>query len=187
MGRFSFIIIIGLTLSGCATTATEPVAKSPNMPAIDFRGQGADPLQVAHNLMAANQPELALRAYYRAAATRGATADVLTGIGSANLRMGRLGQAERILRQAIVADPEFAPAWNNLGVVLMEKGDIGEAKEMFRRAYALDSGESDSIRANLRTAIAQTENFGYYEETTSSYELISTSSNTYKLTNTQFP
>lgn len=187
MGRFSFIIIVGLTLSACANTTTAPVAKSPGLPAIDLRGQSADPLKVAHNLMAANQPELALRAYYRAASTSGATADVLTGIGSANLRMGRLGQSERILRQAVVADPEFAPAWNNLGVVLMEKGDISEAKEMFRRAFALDSGESDSIRENLRIAIAQTDNSGYYQEKTSSYELISTSSNTYKLANTQFP
>ena len=187
MGRFSLIILVGLVLTACTNTTTAPVSKGATMPAIDLRGESVDPLAVAHNLMAADQPELALRAYYRAAATAGATADVLTGVGSANLRMGRLGQAEQILRQAIVADPKFAPAWNNLGVVLMEKGEISEAKEMFRRAYALDSGQSDSIRENLRTAIAQTETTGYYKETTSSYELISTSSNTYKLADNQFP
>jgi hypothetical protein len=42
--------------------------------------------------------ELALRLYPRGRRTRGATVDVLSGIGSANLRLGRLGQAERILR-----------------------------------------------------------------------------------------
>ena len=41
-------------------------------------------------------------------------------IGSANLKLGRLGQAEKLLRRAIKADEAFAPAWNNLGVVLME-------------------------------------------------------------------
>jgi Flp pilus assembly protein TadD len=47
---------------------------------------------------------------------------------------------------------------NNLGVVLMERGKVGEARVVFQQAYALDSGETDSIRENLRLAIAQSEN-----------------------------
>ena len=49
-------------------------------------------------------------------------ADVLSAIGSANLALGRLGQAEQILRRALEMDPTFVPALNNLGVVLMERG-----------------------------------------------------------------
>jgi tetratricopeptide (TPR) repeat protein len=124
-------------------------------------GEAVDGLIVGHRLMAAGEYELALEAYYRAAAERGATVDVLSAIGSANLRLGRLGQAERLLRRAAEIDPTFVPAWNNLGVVLMETGQFPEAARVFQTAYALDSGETDSIRENLRLALANIENPGY--------------------------
>jgi Flp pilus assembly protein TadD len=66
-----------------------------------------------------------------------------------------LGQAERWLRRAVEEDPTFPPAWNNLGVVLMERDQIGEASEAFRRAFAADNGNSDEIRDNLRLALAK--------------------------------
>lgn len=118
-------------------------------------GEAVDGLVVGHRLMAAGEYELALKAYYRAAGQNGLTADVLSAIGSANLRLGRLGQAETILRQAIDKDENFVPAWNNLGVALINRGRIPEAKNVFHRAYALDSGNSDEIRDNLRLAIAK--------------------------------
>nr|WP_243730679.1 tetratricopeptide repeat protein [Rubellimicrobium sp. CFH 75288] len=125
------------------------------------RGPGADPLETAHRLMAAGQYELALSAYQRAALRDGLTVDTLAGLGSANLHLGRLGQAERWLRQALREDGEFGPAWNNLGVVLMERGKPAEAAEAFRRAYALSSGESDTIRDNLRLALARRDDPAY--------------------------
>jgi Flp pilus assembly protein TadD len=131
-------------------------------PGMDRRGQSVDGLTVGHRLMEAGEPELALRAYYRAAAEQGGVnADVLSAVGSANLKLGRLGQAEQMLRRALEMDADFVPALNNLGVVLMEKGEHGEAGRVFQRAFALDSGNSDSIRENLRLAIARTENRGY--------------------------
>ena len=120
-----------------------------------------DGLIVGHRLMAAGEYELALKAYYRAAAKDGLTADTLSAIGSANLRLGRLGLAERVLRQAIAADETFVPAWNNLGVTLMEQGEVAEARNVFQTAYALDSGNSDEIRENLRLAIAKLEQPAY--------------------------
>ena len=84
-------------------------------------------------------------------------ADVLSAIGSANLALGRLGQAEKILRRALELDPNFVPALNNLGVVLIENGQAGEARVVFQQAFALDSGETDSIRENLMLAIARSE------------------------------
>ena len=113
--------------------------------------------------MAAGEYELALKAYLRAAAENGTTVDVLSAIGSADLHLGRLGQAELLLRRALEADETFVPAWNNLGVVLMEEGQTGEAVETFRRAFALDSGESARIRENLRLAMAELDNPGYSE------------------------
>lgn len=130
-------------------------------PGIDPRRGSVDGLDVGHRLMAANEPELALKAYLRAAGETGINADVLSAIGSANLALGRLGQAEQILRRAIEADQTFVAAQNNLGVVLMERGEISEARGVFERAFALDSGQSDAIRENLKRAIAAMDNSIY--------------------------
>ena len=111
--------------------------------------------------MEAGEYELALKAYLRAAAQQGVNVDVLSAIGSANLQLGRLNQAEQILRRATEFDETFPPAWNNLGVVLMEKGQYGEASRVFRLAFALDSGQSAEIRENLRLALAKIENPEY--------------------------
>ena len=111
--------------------------------------------------MAAGEYELALDAYYRAASEQGMNADVLSAVGSADLKLGRLNQAEQILRRAVEEEPTFVPAINNLGVVLMERGKFGEARGVFQTAFELDSGNSDEIRQNLRLAIAQTQNSVY--------------------------
>lgn len=148
------LILAAVLLAGCVPSG----GVSRNLPhGVDARGEAVDGLTVGHRLMDAGEYELALRAYYRAAAEEGATLDTLSAIGSANLALGRLGQAERILLLALDEDPAFVPAMNNLGVVLMEAGRFGEARAMFQRAFAQDSGQTDSIRENLKLAIAATE------------------------------
>lgn len=153
-----------LLLSACSggLDASNPTAGN-SPPAVDGSRQGVDGLEVGHRLMAAGEYELALKAYYRAASVQGVNSDVLSAIGSADLKLGRLGQAERVLRKAIEEDPTFVPAVNNLGVVLMEAGKFGEARAVFQQAYALDSGNSDEIRENLRLAIARSDNSVYGE------------------------
>ena len=120
-----------------------------------------DGLIIGHRLMEAGEFELALDAYMLAAGQQGLNVDTLSALGSANLRLGRLGQAETLLRKAVEEDPTFPAAWNNLGVVLMEQGKVGEAAEVFRRAYATDNGNSDQIRDNLRLALSLLDNSGY--------------------------
>ncbi len=133
-------------------------------PGVDGARNGIDGLMVGHRLMASGEHELALKSYLRAASEQGATVDVLSAIGSANLALGRLGQAEQILLRAIERDPSFVPAQNNLGVVLMEQGEIGQARAVFQRAFALDSGKTDEIRENLKQAIAASEKAVYAED-----------------------
>ena len=128
---------------------------------VDQTEKSIDGLTVGHRLMEAGEYELALKSYLRAASEQGATVDVLSAIGSANLQLGRLNQAEQVLRKAIEVDETFPPAWNNLGVVLMEQGKYGEASRVFRVAFALDSGQSEEIRENLRLALANMENPTY--------------------------
>jgi hypothetical protein len=40
----------------------------------------------------------------------------------------------------------------------MERGKTAEAEQVFKKAFALDNGQSDSIRDNLRIALAKSEN-----------------------------
>ena len=146
------LVLAALVMAGCTPSVSR------NAPyGVDSRGEAVDGLIVGHRLMEAQEYELALKAYYRAAGEEGVTVDTLSAIGSANLALGRLGQAEKILRRALEIDPTFVPAMNNLGVVLMEQGNFGEARVFFQRAFAQDSGQTDSIRENLKLAIAQSE------------------------------
>ena len=159
-----FILALGLTAAcdnagGFGRSETSPYAPSGH----PTRQNSVDGLLVGHRLMAAGEYELALKAYYRAAGKLGMNADIYSALGSANLKLGRLQQSEKLLRKAVDEDATFAPAWNNLGVVLMEIGNTAEAKRVFQTAYALDSGESDSIRDNLRLAIAKSENSAYVD------------------------
>lgn len=162
--RFSAIAAI-LSLAACTTGGLGALPKGQNRPpAADSQKEGVDGLLVGHRLMQAGEYDLALKAYLRAAAEEGINVDVLSAIGSANLKLDRLGQAEQMLRRAIELDPTFVPALNNLGVVLMERGKLGEARVVFQQAFALDSGQTDSIRENLKLAIARTESSVYPED-----------------------
>jgi tetratricopeptide (TPR) repeat protein len=150
-------LLLALGLAACENTGSVS-REGRNTPyGVDARGTSVDGLLVGHRLMEAGEHELALKAYLRAASEQGITVDVLSAIGSANLALGRLGQAEQLLRRALEVDPTFVPAMNNLGVVLMERGKTGEARVVFQQAFAQDSGQTDSIRENLKLAIARTE------------------------------
>lgn len=144
-------------LAGCGEGAFAPNGDRVFAPGV-AGASGIDGLIVGHRLMAAGEYELALQAYLRAAGQQGLNVDTLSALGSANLKLGRLNQAEQLLRRAVEEDPAFAAAWNNLGVILMERGKVAEASQVFRRAFATDNGNSDEIRDNLRLALAKLEN-----------------------------
>ncbi len=178
-------IVTILLLTGCQHTGLENTRVGPKPPAgTPIVTEAVDGLIVGHRLMAAGEYELALRAYSRAAAEHGMNADVLSALGSANLKLGRLNQAKRLLRRAVEQDAEHVPAWNNLGVVLAELGEDGEARSVFRNAFALDNGNSDEIRENLRLAIAKSENTSYAAVQENKFELVRRGNGRYLLLGT---
>ena len=159
-----------LVMASCGAEERDPT--NPWAPGVDHRKQAEDGLVVGHRLMIAGQYELAMDAFTRAALDHGMTGEVLSSLGTANLGLGRLGQAETLLRRAVKAEPEWPEAMNNLGVVLMEQGKYAEAEQVLRRAYALDDGESDPIRENLRLALAKMENSANTAGQNQDYELV---------------
>ncbi|MCF6271868.1 MAG: tetratricopeptide repeat protein [Rhodobacteraceae bacterium] len=145
-----------LALSACEST-TGPLANNREglapPPGTERITEAVDGLVVGHRLMAAGEYDLALAAYTRAVTKYGLNTDVLSAIGSANMRLGRLGQAQQWLQKAVKKDPAFVPAWNNLGVVQINSQQFYKARSSFQRAFALDNGDSDDIRQNLILAI----------------------------------
>ena len=148
------IAIIGLVLAISACENTDGVLGNNHEGIAPPRGtasvtEAVDGLIVGHRLMAAGEFQLALDAYTRAVTNHGLNVDVLSAIGSANMRLGRLNQAEKFLQRAVEKDPAFVPAWNNLGVTQFNSGQYIQARASFRRAFALDNGNSEEIRQNL--------------------------------------
>lgn len=174
-------LIAILLLAACSSGGQKIPEGQVYAPALDPRGQAVDGLIVGHRLMDAGEHELALEAYMRAAGQHGMNAEVLTALGSANLGLGRLNQAEKLLRLAIEKEADWPEAWNNLGVVLMERGNIAEAVEVFRRAYALDNGQNDSIRDNLRLALAKLEDPFYDEAQEEEFKLVRRGKGVYQI------
>lgn len=152
---------------------------NPFAPGIDRRGDAVDGVTVGNRLLQAGQHELALDAFTRAALDQGMTPEITNGLGTANLGLGRLGQAETLLRRAVAAAPDWPEAWNNLGVILIERGEIPEATLILRKAYALDNGQSDSIRDNLRLALAKSEASDMSDDQSDNYNLLRRGSSDY--------
>ena len=179
--RTLVLMILLFNMTGCASGLATSGKGNKTAPGVDVHRGSVDGLTVGHRLMASGEYELALKAYLRAAGEDGLNVDVLSALGSANLKLGRLGQAEELLRRAVKEDEEFAPAWNNLGVVLMESGQLGEAERVFRTAFALDNGDSPQIRENLRLALANLENPGYDTENNTTFALVRRGGGEYQL------
>jgi len=165
------VLAAGLALAACAPSGNLPPGEA-RVPALDPRGEAVDGLVVGHRLMQAGEYELALDAFRRAGAEQGLTIEVLSAMGTANLGLGRLNQSETLLRRAVARGDAWPEVWNNLGVVLMERGKTGEAVEILRKAFALDNGESDAIRDNLRLALDNQEKTSYDEVTEQDYKLV---------------
>lgn len=176
LARMAVVIATALAAAGCGG-APEP--DGPYAPAIDPQGEAVDGMIVGHRLQEAGEAELALEAFQRAAAAQGLDAETLSALGTANLGLGRLNQAEDLLRRATAEKDAWPEVWNNLGVVLMERGKTAEAAQVFRKAYALDNGQSDAIRDNLRLALDKLEKTAYDPDQQQDYKLVRRGSSEY--------
>jgi len=169
--------LIGLaacdSTGGFSAPEEQVMAPGVDLAALDAE-KGASNIEVGHRLIAAGEYELAIRSFNRAALERGTLdAEILSGLGTANLGLGRLGEAEKLLERAVEQDDAQPVDYNNYAVLLMEKGRTGEAIAYFRRGFALSNGENIAIRDNLRLALAKSENSVTQEpEKQSDYKLV---------------
>ncbi|PRY95627.1 Tetratricopeptide repeat-containing protein [Hasllibacter halocynthiae] len=97
--------------------------------------------------------EAALTLYTRGRLGRPDDARLLAAQGASAHALGRVNQAEPLLRRALASDPELPAAWNTLGLLLLDTDRAPAAVRAFERAFALTRGSSASIRANLSRAM----------------------------------
>ena len=187
MVRTIVAITIAVSLAACTPGGLSVSSDGRHAPPVDPKGTAVDPLLVGDRLMEAGEYELAYQSYIRAAAVQGMGGDVLIALGNASLQLGKLSEAESLLRRAIETDETNAAAWNNLGVVLMNTGEFAEARQIFRRAFALSGGSDTTIRENLRLAIANLENPAYDAVNENDYKLVQRGKGDFLLTFTESP
>ena len=82
-------------------------------------------------------------------------ARIHTELASAYFERGNMGVALEELRIAIAADPNYAPAYNVLGLVHMDLRENDVAQRYFERALALSANDPD-INNNYGWFLCQT-------------------------------
>ena len=135
-----------LVFSACAAPMN---AAAPATPATSEPRQPVSSLLLGNRLLAAREPDLAMKAYLTSMNVEGISAEAMTGAGIAAQQQGLLTSARRYFEQARRLAPDSATAHNNLGVVLYMLKEYYPARNAFRTAYALSSGKSEMAERNL--------------------------------------
>jgi tetratricopeptide (TPR) repeat protein len=141
-GRRPHAILLGLVLAACVEEP-RPLARveaGPPPPFFTPAAKKVDPVVLGDRLMAAGEPELALKSYGTALLEE-FTPGALAGAGAASWHLGRLREALRFLEKAVELKPDFALAWNNLGIVRYDLGEFRAAREALKRAAELASND----------------------------------------------
>jgi Flp pilus assembly protein TadD len=107
---------------------------------------------LGNRLLAAREPDLAMKAYLTSMNVEGISAEAMTGAGIAAQQQGLLTSARRYFEQARRLAPDSATVHNNLGVVLYMLKEYYPARNAFRTAYALSGGRSEMAERNLNRA-----------------------------------
>jgi len=71
-------------------------------------------------------------------------AKIHTDLAAGYYERGQMGVALDELKEALRADPNYAPAYNVMGLVYMELREDGDAERSFRRALEIDPLDSDT-------------------------------------------
>ncbi len=68
----------------------------------------------------------------------------------ADIQSGKLENAQKSLTELVAAQPEFAAAHNNLGIVYRQRGEFSKAEDAYKAALAADP---DNLKAHLNLGI----------------------------------
>jgi tetratricopeptide (TPR) repeat protein len=81
--------------------------------------------------------DLAIECLYDASLSSYSPAIYSSNLAELYRRKGLFVEAQRAARRAVATDPNLAPAWNNLGLVLQDAGQLEESRICLERVVAL--------------------------------------------------
>jgi Flp pilus assembly protein TadD len=147
-------VLFVFTLMACAQQSRAPGSLSESVANIEspatVEPQATETyLSLGKRLLAAREPDLAMKAFVASMTKEGISAEAMTGAGIAAQQQGLLTSAQRYFIQARELAPNSVITHNNLGVVLYLLEEYYPAREEFRTAYALSSGRNEMAERNL--------------------------------------
>ena len=104
---------------------------------------GPPTLDLADSLVARGRYLAAIHVYAKLAPT---TASIQNRMGVASERMLMFEQAQHCFEGALKLDPGMGDAWNNLGTVMHNHGDLGKAEKLYRKAIKLKPNSADAFQ-----------------------------------------
>lgn len=123
----------------------------------EAQGEAGVLLQRAEALIRQGQYKQAAVEFERASQLSGGRcAECLLGVARAYSGAGQHDSAVQVTRMAISlfsSRVEKARAYNQLGSVLAQKGDLAGAREAYNKAVELDPELADQVRSNLAEAL----------------------------------
>jgi tetratricopeptide (TPR) repeat protein len=108
-------------------------------------------LMLGREYLDLQRPDLAIRAYERPLRNGSGNATLYAHLGMAHAAAGDEGAAETYFKTALRLDPETMPAWLNLLILLLGRGDTEAARDCLDRALgvALPDQETAEILARV--------------------------------------
>ncbi|WP_419804826.1 tetratricopeptide repeat protein [Terriglobus sp.] len=104
---------------------------------------GPPSLELADSLTARGRYLAAIRVYGKLQPT---TPNIQNRMGVASERMLMFDQAQHCFEAALQLDPKMGDAWNNLGTVMHNRGDLGKAEKYYRKAIKLKPNNADAYQ-----------------------------------------
>jgi Tfp pilus assembly protein PilF len=144
------LFLAGLAVCSCTSPGSVLVSATLSETPVTVEPRRAETyLSVGKRLLAAREPDLAIKAFLRSINNEGVSAQAMTGVGIGYQRMGLLTTARRYFEQATVLAPNSTITHNNLGVVLYQMKEYYPARDEFRAAFAISNGASEMAGSNL--------------------------------------
>lgn len=154
--RLAGLVALSLAAGACSAQGpTQGPTAARDAPPQLRAGPDQSYLSLGRQLLATNEPALAMKAFNASMSAEGVSAEAMTGAGIAAQQQGLMGAARRYFERARDLSPRSPVVHNNLGVVLYDLKEYHAARAAFETALELSGGENESARENLERTEAE--------------------------------
>lgn len=111
------------------------------------RGPGTDQVysRLGKDALRLHRLDLAIDAMVHANQINPTDLDNLRNLGTAELQLHQVEEAERAFKAITVQNDRYASAWNGLGLVAIQRGDAAQARQDFEKAVEVGPDEVEPL------------------------------------------